>query len=114
MALETLTLPAAARRRLTLDALNVLAQGDLAERLRLEAAARILGTPRRGAVGVAAGERASHADLPEAARAWDPAVTTAREFAEAMTPAAIDSLLAEAPLWAAGLLDASTEQRRAA
>lgn len=114
MALETLTLPAAARRRLTLDALNLLAQGDLAERLRLEAAARILCTTRRTAELVATGELPSHAGLPEAARAWNPAVTTAREFAEAMTPAEIDSLLAEAPRWAASLLDTSAEQRRAA
>jgi len=114
MALETLTLPAAARRRLTLDALNALAQGDLAERLRLEAAARILSTTRRVAELAAAGGLAHHAELPEAARAWDPAVMTAREFAEAMTPAAIDGLLTDAPRWAAALLELSAEQRRAA
>ncbi len=92
MALETLALSPSARRRLTLDALRGLAQGDLAERLRLDAAARILGTVRRMAEdGVAA---------PRAALDWNPTLVTAREQAEAMTPAQIDALLAEAPTWA--------------
>jgi hypothetical protein len=92
VALETLTLTPSARRRLTLDALRGLAQGDLAERLRLDAAARILGTVRRMAEdGVPA---------PRAALDWDPTLTTAREQAEAMTPAQVDALLAEAPRWA--------------
>ncbi|EHL96880.1 hypothetical protein HMPREF9946_04541 [Acetobacteraceae bacterium AT-5844] len=114
MALESLNLPAAARRRLTLDALNTLAQGDLAERLRLEAAARILCTARRAAELVASGELAGRVELPEAARNWDASVMTAREFAEAMTPAQIDALLADAPRWAAGVLDVDAGHRQAA
>jgi hypothetical protein len=92
MALETLALSPSARRRLTLDALRGLAQGDLAERLRLDAAARILGIVRRMAKdGIPA---------PRAALDWNPALVTAREQAEAMTPAQVDALLAEAPVWA--------------
>ncbi len=114
MALESLTLTAASRRRLTLDALNTLARGDLAERLRLEAAARILCTARRAAELAAAGELSGQAALPEAVRRWDASVLTAREFAEAMTPAEVDALLADAPRWAAGLLNMGPAQRRAA
>ncbi|MDB5369627.1 MAG: hypothetical protein JWP20_1185 [Roseomonas sp.] len=113
MALETITLPPAARRRMTFDILNGLAQGGLAERLRLDGAARILGTIRRVAEMTASGELQRGAIVPGPALAWDPAAITAREYAEAMTPAELDRLLAEAPAWAAAVL-AAPEQRRAA
>jgi hypothetical protein len=103
MALESMMLPIAARRRLALDSLADLAQGNLAERLRLDLAARILGTARRVAELAAAGELAA-IGAPKAVLGWDSAATTAREHAEVMTPAEIDALLVDAPRWASALL----------
>jgi hypothetical protein len=114
MALETFTLPPAARRRMTLDALNDLTQGDLADRLRLEAAARILSTVRRVAEMVQEGTLTGGVAAPAVVQAWNPDLTTAREHAEAMTPAQIDRLLTEAPAWAEAVLLARPAQRHAA
>lgn len=109
MAVETLDTLLAARRRVTRDALVELAEGGLAERLRLEAAARVLGTARR-ALELTGG----NAPLPPAMRGWDHTATTAREHAETLTPRQIDALLAEGPRWAAALLRAEPALRRAA
>jgi hypothetical protein len=114
MALETFALPPAARRRATLDALAGLAQGDLAERIRLEAAARILATTRRVAEMTAEGSLPAGIPAPALALGWEPALTTAWEHAETLTPAEIDRLLAEAPAWAEALLLAGPAQRHAA
>ncbi|MBO1076009.1 hypothetical protein [Roseomonas marmotae] len=113
MALETLALPPAVRRRMTLDALAGLAQGGLAERLRLEAAARTLCTIHHVRQMVAEGALPGGLDVPAPARDWDPSLTTAREHAEMMTPAQIDRLLAEAPAWAEAILLARPAQRAA-
>ncbi|MBC9179920.1 hypothetical protein [Pseudoroseomonas ludipueritiae] len=114
MALETFALPPAARRRMTLDALTDLTQGDLADRLRLQAAARILSTIRRVAEMVQEGSLPGEVAVPAAAQSWNPRLTTAREHAETMTPAQIDRLLAEAPAWAEAVLLARPAQRHAA
>ncbi|MCQ4162831.1 hypothetical protein NON00_23285 [Roseomonas sp. GC11] len=109
MAIEKMDLPPAARRRLTMDALAELARGDLAERLRLEAAARVLCTVHR-AVEVAG----AAVPLPAALAGWQRGVTTAREHVETLMPAQIDALLAEGSRWAAALLEARPALRMAA
>jgi hypothetical protein len=114
MALETLSLPPAARRRMTLDALSDLTQGNLADRLRLEAAARILGTVRRVAEMMAEGTLPGGVEMPAAVQGWNPRLTTAREHAETMMPAQIDRLLDQAPAWAEAVLLARPPQRHAA
>ncbi len=109
MAVEKMELPPAARRRVTLDALNELAEGRLAERLRLEQAARVLCTARR-ALELTGG---ALPPLP-ALQGWDHEATTAREHVETLTPRQIDQLLAEGPRWAAELLRRQPALRLAA
>ncbi|MDQ1080660.1 hypothetical protein [Pseudoroseomonas cervicalis] len=109
MAVEKMDLPPATRRRLTLNALNELAEGRLAERLRLEEAARLLCTARR-ALELTGG---AVPPLP-ALQGWDRAATTAREHVETLTPQQIDQLLAEGPDWAAELLRRQPALRLAA
>lgn len=109
MAVEKMEAPLAARRRITMDALAELAEGGLAERLRLDAAARVLRTARR-----AADMTGRAMALPPAILGWDPMATTAREHVETLTPSQVDALLAEGARWAAALLQAQPELRRAA
>jgi hypothetical protein len=98
-----------------LAAVAELAEGGLGERMRLDAAARILimarrtlGMAPRGVVGPQA------SIVLRIARAWDPAVTTAAEHAEGLAPAELDAFLAAAPRWAAAVSAAAGETRRAA
>lgn len=99
-------------RETALHTLAELAGGRFPERMRIEAAARIVITARRLAVLAEAGEVARPrtipmpADAPEAvvaaiAAGWDPAAVTAMEYAEALPAADLDRLLAAAPAWAA-------------
>jgi hypothetical protein len=93
-----------------------LAEGGLAERMRLDAAARVLVTARRMlalAPQEAAAHRAAEVVL-RVARAWDPSATTAAEHVEALAPAELDAFLAAAPRWAAAVRDATRLERRAA
>lgn len=93
-----------------------LAGGGLHERMRLDAAVRVLVTARRMlAVApreAAAGPAASV--VLRVARAWDPAATTAAEHVEALAPAELDAFLAAAPRWAASVRDAAGESLRRA
>lgn len=109
MAVEKMELPPVARRRVTLDALAELAQGGLPERLRLEAAARVLGTARR-ALELADGQ----VPLPEGMAGWDHVATTAREHVETLTPRQVDRLVAEGPRWAVAVLRSQPALRWAA
>uniref|UniRef100_UPI0022EB1E6D hypothetical protein n=1 Tax=Falsiroseomonas oryzae TaxID=2766473 RepID=UPI0022EB1E6D len=84
------------------------ADGGLAERMRLDAATRVLVTARR-LLSVAPREAASGAAagvVMRVARSWDPAATTAAEHVEALPLAELDAFLAAAPRWAAGVRDA--------
>lgn len=87
-------------------ALAELADGTFEERLRQEAAARIVVTLRRVALLREAGERELPPPPPElaaiAAR-WDATAMTATEFAESLGPAELSALVAGAPGWAEGL-----------
>lgn len=94
-----------------------LAGGGLAERMRLDAAARVLVTARR-LLAVAPREAAAGpaaATVLRVARAWDPAALTAAEQVEALAPAELDAFLAAAPRWAASVGEgARGEPRRRA
>lgn len=93
-----------------------MADGGLSERMRLDAAARVLVAarrlldiaPREAATGTAAGA------VLQVVRSWDPALTTAAEQAEAMSPAALDAFLAAVPCWAASIRDLVQGMPRAA
>ncbi len=93
-----------------------MADGGLSERMRLDAAARVLVAarrmldiaPREAATGTAAGA------VLQVARGWDPALTTAAEQAESLAPAALDAFLAAAPRWAASIRDLVRDMPRAA
>jgi hypothetical protein len=98
-------------RETALRTLAELAGGRFPERMRIDAAARIVITARRLAVLTAAGEIARPrtgpvpADAPEAVVAaitsgWDPEAVTATEYAEALPSADLDLLLQAAPAWA--------------
>jgi hypothetical protein len=88
-----------------------MAEGTLADRIRLEQAARVIVTARRAAALVAAGAIAKPAAadpavraVTEIARHWDAAAVTAREYAEALPVAALERLLRAAPAWAASFV----------
>ncbi len=99
-----LELSRAEMRARAVQALEELADGSFAVRMRHEAAARIVVTLRRVALLAAAG------DLPAApmppcrlaaiAEGWDATAMTAHEYAEGLPAADLALLLAEAPGWA--------------
>ena len=85
-----------------------IAEGDLAARIRLEHAARVIVTARRaamlastGALRLPAATDPAVQAVSEIARHWDAEAITAVEYAEALPEAAIDRLLRAAPRWAA-------------
>lgn len=107
--------PARSPAESTLAALADIAAGGLAEQVRIESAARIVALARRSE------SLSGRGLLPPAARdsvvdaiaaRWEPSVMTAIEFAELLTPAERDLLIAAAPSWAAARL--AEEPRRAA
>jgi hypothetical protein len=107
-----------AERARVIAAVAELAGSGLAERMRADAAARVLLTARR-LLAVAPREAASGphaAAVLHLARGWDPAATTAAEHVEALAPAELDAFLAAAPRWAAAVREATGKgpRRRAA
>lgn len=97
----------------TLDALQEMAAGGLAERVRIESVARILVLARRAAELSARGMLSRGDSLVDRTAArWEPSAMTAAEFAELLTPAERDRLIAAAPGWAAAQVPVET--RRAA
>ena len=105
-----------ADRGRVLAALAELAGGGLAERMRLDAASRILVTARR-MLEVSPREAAAGSDaviVLDVARDWDPAVTTAAEHVEALAPVELDLFLAAAPRWARDVREASSRGKRRA
>lgn len=98
----------------TLDRiLAEIAEGNLADRIRLEQAARVITAARRAADLAAAGtlRLPSAADpsvqaVTEIARHWDAAAVTALEYAETLPVVALDRLLRAAPAWAAAFSSA--------
>ncbi|WP_439550122.1 hypothetical protein [Falsiroseomonas sp.] len=114
--------PEAAKIR-ALRSIADLAGEGLAERMRVDAAARILTIARRALqlqlhaapAQPSAGMEALVADL---ARGWDPSATTATEYLEALSVQQLDAFLAAAPGWAASVRaansDVKPDQRRVA
>jgi hypothetical protein len=79
-----------------------LMSGGFAERMRIEAAARIIVTARRVAV-LAPEDAAVPGDaggISDIAARWDARVMTVAEFAESLNPAELAALLDAAPAWA--------------
>jgi len=86
-------------------AIAEIAEGGLADRIRLETAARIVATARRAAAqaplpAAAMADPAVQA-VTEIARHWDAGAVTALEYAETLPVAALERLLRAAPRWAA-------------
>jgi hypothetical protein len=105
-----------AERGQAVAAVAELAGGGLAERMRLDAAARVLVTARR-LLRVAPREASAAASATvvlRVARAWDPAATTAAEHVEGLPVAELDAFLAAAPRWAASVRDTAGETARRA
>ena len=98
-----LTLSPEAMRQRALETLASLVGGTFWEKMRIEAAARIIVTARRVALlaesGALEGPPPSGVILPAAAR-WDAVAMTANEYAETLETAEIVAVLAEAPAWA--------------
>jgi hypothetical protein len=93
-----------------------LAGPGFAERMRLDAATRVLVTARRlmrVAPGAAASGSASAAVLC-VAHAWDPAATTAAEHVESLPPVQLDAFLAAAPAWATSVRNRTQDETRRA
>jgi hypothetical protein len=104
-------------RARVLSTIADLAEDGLAERMRLEAAARAVVAARRwrgfAAKGTPSGPLA--AKLLRIADSWDASVTTAVEHVEGLRPSEVDGLIAAARHWAAMVRAAeSTDLPRAA
>jgi hypothetical protein len=97
-----LSLSPEAMRQRALETLASLVGGTFWEKMRIEAAARILVTARRVALlaeaGAMGGPPPPGVIMPIAAR-WDAAAMTANEFAETLETAEIVAILEQAPAW---------------
>jgi hypothetical protein len=85
-----------------------IAGGNLADRMRLEQAVRVIVAARRAATLGAAGALTLPATsdtsvqaVTEIVRHWDDSAVTALEYAETLPTAALERLLRAAPGWAA-------------
>lgn len=111
--------PEAAKIR-ALRSIADLAGDGLAERMRVDAAARVLTIARRAMqLQVAPAATAGSAGVvAELALRWDPMATTATEYLEALSVQQLDAFLAAAPGWAASVRAANSDvmqdQRRVA
>ena len=111
-------------RERVLASLAELVAGGMAERMRSDAAARVLVTARQVMALAAAGDGHGLRTTPLGrdarlvmglAAAWNPGILTAAEFIEALAPAETDALLAAARPWATKVWDAPlppAEKRR--
>ncbi len=105
-----------AERNRALAAVAELAGPGLVERMRLDAAERVLVMARR-LLALAPREAAQGPGASlvlRIARSWDPHVTTAAEHVESLSPAELDAFLAAASRWATGVRDASCGSARRA
>ncbi|MCU0888393.1 MAG: hypothetical protein MUF65_12720 [Rubritepida sp.] len=100
-----LILPAEEMRAHALRTLAELVGGVFAERMRIEAAARIIVTARRVALLAEAGlldpvPTGGGGAVEALAARWDSVAMTVTEFVETLPPAELAAVLEEAPLWA--------------
>ena len=86
-----------------LETLAEIANDNLAERIRHEAAARILVAARR--IHAMLDRRGGEHLVDSLASGWDPHAVTALEYAEGMPVRVLDGLLAAAPRWAQAMRD---------
>ena len=92
-----------AMRSRALETLASLVGGTFWEKIRIEAAARILVTARRVALLAEGGQlegAAPESTIRTLAQLWDANAMTAHEFAETLQTAEVIDVLAEAPTWA--------------
>ena len=97
------------RQHAALEALAEIANDNLAERLRHEAAARILVAARRVRTLIREGHAPRHTSehlVDTLAAEWDPRAVTALEYAETLPIRLLDGLLGAAPRWARAMRDA--------
>jgi hypothetical protein len=93
-----------------------IAEGSLANRMRLEQAARVIVAARRAsqlaATGALAlpGTGAAVQAVTEIVRHWDDTAVTALEYAEGLPVAALERLLRAAPGWAAAFAPGAWRQ----
>jgi hypothetical protein len=98
-----LSLSPDAMRQRALETLAALVGGSFGEKMRIEAAARIIITARRVALLAAGGELEGSGQaglVANLATRWDAVAMTANEFAETLEPAEVIALLDQAPAWA--------------
>ena len=91
-------MPNRAMRDPALETLADIANDNLAEQLRHEAAARILVAARR-VRALVGGQPGEHL-VDTLASGWDPRSVTALEYAEGLPVRVLDGLLGTAPRWA--------------
>ncbi len=93
-------------RGAALTTVTELATGEFAERMRLDAARRVLLMVRRVGVLRDLGHDLCPLQAPpqgwlsQAAATWDPHAMTAREFVELLPPSDVDRIVDEATAWA--------------
>jgi len=87
-------------------ALAEIADYGFAEMMRRDAAVRVLVLARR--LPAPAANTPAVALIHRLATAWDPAVTTAAEYAESLSVAEVDGLLTAARAWAAAVSPSGT------
>lgn len=103
---QRLQTPAAKLRGAALATVTDLATGQFAERMRLDAAQRIIVMVRRVAVlqdlghGLGPMQAPPQGWLSQLAATWDPHAMTAREFVELLPPGDVDRIVTEATAWA--------------
>lgn len=93
-----------------MQAVAELADGGLAERMRLDAGVRLLVTARRVAdLSMPRSGTPGRAEMVVARvlRGWDPWAVTAAEYLEALPVRELDAFLAAGPVWAAELTEAA-------
>jgi len=105
-----------ASRERGFDLLAELAAGRASEVARIETAGRVLVVARRLLTAGALPTALLRHPVGEAALRWDPSVLTAAEFAEHLSPATLDRLIADSQGWAQQALSAvgARSSRRAA
>ncbi|MCR0984712.1 hypothetical protein [Roseomonas populi] len=86
-----------------LETLAEIANDNLADRMRHEAAARILVAARR--VHALLDRRGGEHLVDHLATGWDPRAVTALEYAETLPVRVLDGLLGAAPRWAQAMRD---------
>lgn len=94
--------PRQAEKAGVMQAVTELAEGGLAERMRMDAAVRVLVTARRVAALLPQAEPLTPAAaiVMRIAGGWDPLATTAAEYTETLRVADLDALLNAATHWA--------------